>query len=336
MGAKPMAAFQICLQVWMASSLLADGLAVAGQTYTIAIAIAIESVSDSSDEVCSIAISISSDCANRGWGWVYWLQLSGHVQEKKGLEMCSSDSAGNGAQVRPPGHHAGVKQAMGFCLHNNAAIAAFAAQAAGANSVLLSSDQWYSRHMGTVWSFDQFCCPQRASLCSQKAESGAPDQVQNPGSFWSRKDCVQNLQFGGCFVMKGLCTEGWQKVSKHEPDGQVIIAEFESFRIKKCFPHAAVAAPQTSKNCILPHRGKTVHNQQKTGSKAKGTQLCEHHKGKNEEIKNTNLVMIKIHDNDELEIPSEELVSKVEYLFSTCTQKVKNRMLTQETLDRDQ
>ncbi|KAL4580688.1 hypothetical protein LXL04_016889 [Taraxacum kok-saghyz] len=31
LGAKPMAAFQICLQVWMASSLLADGLAVAGQ-----------------------------------------------------------------------------------------------------------------------------------------------------------------------------------------------------------------------------------------------------------------------------------------------------------------
>lgn len=31
LGATPMAAFQICLQVWMASSLLADGLAVAGQ-----------------------------------------------------------------------------------------------------------------------------------------------------------------------------------------------------------------------------------------------------------------------------------------------------------------
>ncbi|KAL4574992.1 hypothetical protein LXL04_021832 [Taraxacum kok-saghyz] len=31
LGAKPMAAFQICLQVWMTSSLLADGLAVAGQ-----------------------------------------------------------------------------------------------------------------------------------------------------------------------------------------------------------------------------------------------------------------------------------------------------------------
>nr|XP_043610577.1 protein DETOXIFICATION 43-like [Erigeron canadensis]XP_043610578.1 protein DETOXIFICATION 43-like [Erigeron canadensis] len=31
LGARPMAAFQICLQVWLTSSLLADGLAVAGQ-----------------------------------------------------------------------------------------------------------------------------------------------------------------------------------------------------------------------------------------------------------------------------------------------------------------
>jgi hypothetical protein len=30
-GPTPMAAFQICLQVWLTSSLLADGLAVAGQ-----------------------------------------------------------------------------------------------------------------------------------------------------------------------------------------------------------------------------------------------------------------------------------------------------------------
>lgn len=41
------------------------------------------------------------------------------------------------SQVRPPGHHAGVKQAMGFCLHNNAAIAALAAQNAGAKKVLI-------------------------------------------------------------------------------------------------------------------------------------------------------------------------------------------------------
>ena len=30
-GATSMAAFQVCLQVWLATSLLADGLAVAGQ-----------------------------------------------------------------------------------------------------------------------------------------------------------------------------------------------------------------------------------------------------------------------------------------------------------------
>lgn len=30
-GSVPMAAFQICLQIWLATSLLADGLAVAGQ-----------------------------------------------------------------------------------------------------------------------------------------------------------------------------------------------------------------------------------------------------------------------------------------------------------------
>ncbi|KAL8111108.1 histone deacetylase 15 isoform X2 [Apium graveolens] len=41
------------------------------------------------------------------------------------------------ALVRPPGHHAGVSHAMGFCLHNNAAVAALAAQMAGAKRVLI-------------------------------------------------------------------------------------------------------------------------------------------------------------------------------------------------------
>nr|VDC82007.1 unnamed protein product [Brassica rapa] len=41
------------------------------------------------------------------------------------------------ALVRPPGHHAGIKDAMGFCLHNNAAVAALVAQAAGARKVLI-------------------------------------------------------------------------------------------------------------------------------------------------------------------------------------------------------
>ncbi|KAL7178771.1 hypothetical protein ACSBR1_042180 [Camellia fascicularis] len=49
-----------------------------------------------------------------------------------------SGRAKNGfALVRPPGHHAGVRHAMGFCLHNNAAVAALAVQAAGAKKVLI-------------------------------------------------------------------------------------------------------------------------------------------------------------------------------------------------------
>ncbi|XP_042430360.1 histone deacetylase 15-like isoform X1 [Zingiber officinale] len=49
-----------------------------------------------------------------------------------------SGSAKNGfALVRPPGHHAGVAQAMGFCLHNNAAVASLAAQSAGAKKILI-------------------------------------------------------------------------------------------------------------------------------------------------------------------------------------------------------
>uniref|UniRef100_A0A6N2N2L6 histone deacetylase n=2 Tax=Salix viminalis TaxID=40686 RepID=A0A6N2N2L6_SALVM len=58
------------------------------------------------------------------------------------------------AMVRPPGHHAGVREAMGFCLHNNAAVAALAVQAAGAKKVLIVD--WDVHHgNGTQEIFDQ-------------------------------------------------------------------------------------------------------------------------------------------------------------------------------------
>ncbi|KAH9609548.1 hypothetical protein KSS87_001349 [Heliosperma pusillum] len=66
-----------------------------------------------------------------------------------------SGRAKNGfALVRPPGHHAGVQQSMGFCLHNNAAIAALAAQAAGAKKVMILD--WDVHHgNGTQEIFDR-------------------------------------------------------------------------------------------------------------------------------------------------------------------------------------
>lgn len=62
------------------------------------------------------------------------------------MYFCSSVN-----QVRPPGHHAGVRQAMGFCLHNNAAVAALAAQAAGARKVLILD--WVMLPLVPLWNY---------------------------------------------------------------------------------------------------------------------------------------------------------------------------------------
>ncbi|KAG6530599.1 histone deacetylase 15-like isoform X2 [Zingiber officinale] len=67
--------------------------------------------------------------------------------------ILSGGSKNGFALVRPPGHHAGVSQAMGFCLHNNAAVAALAAQRAGAKKILIVD--WDVHHgNGTQEIFD--------------------------------------------------------------------------------------------------------------------------------------------------------------------------------------
>ncbi|CAK9146959.1 unnamed protein product, partial [Ilex paraguariensis] len=68
--------------------------------------------------------------------------------------ICTGHAKNGFALVRPPGHHAGVKQAMGFCLHNNAAVAASAALVAGAKKVLIVD--WDVHHgNGTQEIFEQ-------------------------------------------------------------------------------------------------------------------------------------------------------------------------------------
>ncbi|XP_068652281.1 histone deacetylase 15-like [Aristolochia californica] len=64
-------------------------------------------------------------------------RLAAGICADMALAIMSGVTKNGFALVRPPGHHAGIKQAMGFCLHNNAAIATLAAQAASAKKVLI-------------------------------------------------------------------------------------------------------------------------------------------------------------------------------------------------------
>ncbi|MGH0032220.1 MAG: histone deacetylase family protein [Myxococcota bacterium] len=70
------------------------------------------------------------------------------------LGVCRGELDAGLAAVRPPGHHAEADRAMGFCLLNNAAIAARAAQAeAGVERILLLD--WDVHHgNGTQHSFE--------------------------------------------------------------------------------------------------------------------------------------------------------------------------------------
>ena len=68
-------------------------------------------------------------------------------------EVASGRLANGFALLRPPGHHAEADRAMGFCLFNNVAVAARAAQASGAAERVLIVD-WDLHHgNGTQHSF---------------------------------------------------------------------------------------------------------------------------------------------------------------------------------------
>ncbi|MBV8762293.1 MAG: histone deacetylase [Deltaproteobacteria bacterium] len=68
--------------------------------------------------------------------WEAALAAAGSTSELA-LRVLKGELAHGLAVVRPPGHHATIAQAMGFCLINNVAVAAAAARAAGAARVAI-------------------------------------------------------------------------------------------------------------------------------------------------------------------------------------------------------
>ncbi|KAK8537059.1 hypothetical protein V6N13_042010 [Hibiscus sabdariffa] len=139
------------------------------------------------------------------------------------------------ALVRPPGHHAGVRQAMGFCLHNNAAVAALAAQAAGAKKVLIVD--WDVHHgNGTQEIFDQNKSVLYISLHRHEGGKFYPGTgaALEVGSNGAEGYCV-NIPWSRGGVGDNDYTFAFQHVvlpiaSKFAPDFTIISAGFDAAR----------------------------------------------------------------------------------------------------------
>ncbi|XP_028753868.1 histone deacetylase 15 isoform X3 [Neltuma alba] len=147
-----------------------------------------------------------------------------------------SGRAKNGfALVRPPGHHAGIRQAMGFCLHNNAAIAALSAQVAGARKVLILD--WDVHHgNGTQEIFEQNKSVLYVSLHRHEGGrfypgTGAADEV---GAMGAEGYCV-NIPWSRGGVGDNDYIFAFQNVvlplaSEFAPDFTIISAGFDAAR----------------------------------------------------------------------------------------------------------
>jgi acetoin utilization deacetylase AcuC-like enzyme len=69
--------------------------------------------------------------------------------------VARGEAPGGAAIIRPPGHHAESNMAMGFCLINNAAVAARAAQKAGARRIIiLDWDVHHGNGTQEIFEFD--------------------------------------------------------------------------------------------------------------------------------------------------------------------------------------
>ncbi|ATB28153.1 histone deacetylase family protein [Melittangium boletus] len=135
------------------------------------------------------------------------------------------------AMGRPPGHHAEPDQAMGFCLFNNAAIAAEAARRQGAQRVLIFD--WDVHHgNGTQSAFWK-----RPDVLYMSAHqfpyyphSGAPDEIGEGEGTGYTVNC--GIPGGGTDAdYAALCEQLFLPVARdYRPDLVIISAGFDAHR----------------------------------------------------------------------------------------------------------
>ncbi|KAL1554794.1 Histone deacetylase 15, variant 3 [Salvia divinorum] len=171
-----------------------------------------------------------------------------------------SGRAKNGfALVRPPGHHAGVKHAMGFCLHNNAALAVSAAKNAGAKKVLIID--WDVHHgNGTQEIFEKDKSVLYISLHRHEGGKFYPGtgSAYEIGSMGAEGYCV-NIPWGRGGVGDNDYIFAFQHVvlpiaAEFDPDFTIVSAGFDAARgdpLGGCDVTPAGYAQMTQMCCAL-------------------------------------------------------------------------------------
>lgn len=177
-----------------------------------------------------------------------------------------SGTAKNGfALVRPPGHHAGVKHAMGFCLHNNAALAVSAAQIAGAKKVLIID--WDVHHgNGTQEIFEKNKSVLYISLHRHEGGKFYPGtgSAYEIGSMGAEGYCV-NIPWSRGGVGDNDYVFAFQQVvlpiaSEFDPDFTIISAGFDAARGDPlgCCDVTPTGYGQMAKMCSTLSNGKLL------------------------------------------------------------------------------